>query len=75
MNVSDIIDNINFDVDFPYVVRTTNDYGDILSEYYSWEDEIPKSILDSEIVYLNIVNGYCTMTHTAVMVIDVYENF
>ena len=75
MKVFDIIDNENFNAEFPYVVRTTDEYGNPVKEFVSWEDEIPIDILNEEVVFLNVVNGYGYMPNMAVMVIDVYDKY
>ena len=73
MEVSDIIKNYNFTPEFPYVVSVDNDRGDILAQYESWEKEVPDCLLDKEVSYMNVVNGFGYMNDTPVMVIDVFE--
>ena len=73
MTVQDIIRNSNFPVEFPYVVRITDEYGESILEFESWEDEIPKEVLEAEVVWLNVVGGYGTMYNTPCMVIDIFQ--
>ena len=72
MTVYDIIHNGNSTAEFPFVIRVTDDYGEVIEEYF-YNDNIPEWVNDKEVVYLDCVNGYSELSNMAVMIIDIYE--